>query len=53
MFAVIKKPKKSKNYLVTIAIGKKYYDDWYNYALPTWRKYCQRYDIGIIVITED
>jgi len=53
MFTIIKKPKKNKNYLVTIAIGKKYYNDWYNYALPTWKRYCQRNDIGIIVITED
>lgn len=53
MFKIIKKSKKKKNYLVTIAIGKKYYSDWFNYALPTWKKYCEKHDIGIIVITRD
>ena len=50
---IIRKPKKNKNYLVTIAIGEKYFNDWYNFALPNWIKYCENNDIGIIAVTDD
>lgn len=53
MFKIIKKPKLSKNYLSTIAIGDVYYNNWFKYALPTWIKYCDNNDLGIIVITDD
>ena len=53
MFKVLQKPKRSKNYIATIAIGSKYYNEWYNHALPTWNEYCNTNDIGIIVITND
>ena len=39
---------KSGNYLVTIAIGESYYKSWEFAALPTWREYCLKNDIGII-----
>lgn len=52
-FKIIQKPKKSKNYLVTIAIGEKYYNSWSQYALPSWKEYCNANDIGIIVVTHD
>ena len=50
---IIRKPKKNKNYLATIAIGEKYFNDWYNFALPNWIKYCENNDIGIIAVTDD
>ena len=53
MYKIMLKPKKSKNYLVTIAIGEKYYKDWSKYALPTWVKYCKKNDIGIITIIDN
>jgi hypothetical protein len=40
--------KKTKNYFVTLAIGKKYFDNWYKFAYPTWKDYCKKHDIGII-----
>ena len=53
MFKIVKKPLFSKNYLSTIAIGDNYYNDWFKYALPTWIKYCDKNDLGIVVITND
>ena len=45
--------KKTKNYFVTIAIGKKYYNNWLKFAYPTWKDYCNRHDIGIICFDSD
>ncbi|MDR0581284.1 MAG: hypothetical protein LBG04_04210 [Holosporaceae bacterium] len=42
-----------KNYIVTTAIGYNYYNDWYRYAYPTWRKYCDRFGIGLIVFEKN
>ena len=50
---VIIEPGKSRNILATVAIGEKYYEPWEKYALPSWRKYCERYDLGLIVFTSD
>ena len=44
---------KSKNYIVTIAIGLNYLNDWKKYALSLWKKYCRKHGIGLIVITEN
>ena len=41
------------NYISTIVIGKKVYNDWFNYAFPTWKKYCKKYNIGLIIFKED
>ncbi len=49
---IIKKSK-SGNYIVTIAIGKKYFNSWKKYALPGWKKYCDRHKIGLIVFNND
>ena len=47
-------PKKlSNNYIVTIAIGEKYLKEWKSFALPSWKVYCQKFDIGLIVFTKD
>ncbi|MCG3683487.1 hypothetical protein [Aliarcobacter butzleri] len=52
-FKIIKEPKNTKNYLVTIAIGKKYYNSWEFAALPLWKEYCENNDIGIIVFHQN
>lgn len=44
---------KSKNYIVTIAIGKKYLSQWKNFAFNNWKQYCVKNDIGIMVIQDD
>lgn len=52
-FKIILDSKGSKNYIVTIAIGEQYCKDWENYALPSWKVYCEKFDIGLIVFTND
>lgn len=47
------KPKKSKNYIVTLAIGKKFFNDWKKYSLPSWKLYCKKNDIGIICFDKE
>ncbi len=44
---------KSQDYLVTIAIGSKVYQDWLSYSMPLWKKYCKRNKIGLIVFIKD
>ncbi len=45
--------KKETNYLTTTAIGKDYYQTWYEYVYPTWKRYCNEYGIGLIIFDED
>lgn len=52
-FEIYARPKHSKNYIATIAIGEKYYNEWREAALPLWERYCQYHDLGIIVFTGD
>ncbi len=52
-FNIILKSKNKKNYLVTIAIGKKCLNDWTKYAKPLWIKYCKKHSLGLIVIVKD
>jgi len=44
---------KSKNVIATIAIGGDYYEEWIKYAYPSWKNYCERYDLGLIVFDKD
>lgn len=48
MFAIIR-PTNSGNFLVTHAVGEKYYQNWTMFSRPSWERYCERNDIGIIV----
>jgi hypothetical protein len=48
-----RRPKNKKDYLVTIAIGNQYFDDWISFAKPGWDLYCEKFDLGLIVITDD
>jgi len=41
------------NAIVTIAIGKKYYDSWEHYALPLWKQYCEKYNLSLFVIDQE
>jgi hypothetical protein len=50
---ILIKPISSQNYIVTIAIGDMYYKNWEKFALPSWKIYCERYDIGLIIFTND
>ena len=52
-YRIILESSKTKNYLVTIAIGDKYYNDWKKYAYPLWKRYVKRYDLGIIVFIDN
>lgn len=46
-------PKSSRDYVVTIVIGNSYIEDWKRYALPSWKKYCEKHDIGLIYFDSD
>ena len=50
---VLIKPGKSKNIIATIAIGENYYSSWYENAFPSWQKYCEINDLGLIVFNMD
>ena len=52
MKILIKPIGNQKNYLVTIAIGKKYYNNWYKYCFPSWNLYCKKNKLVLIVIDE-
>lgn len=41
-----------KNILVTIAIGDKYLNDWKRHSYPSWKGYCEKHDLGLLVITD-
>jgi hypothetical protein len=40
---------KSKNFLATIAIGGDYYSEWLENAYPSWKRYCIKHKLGLIV----
>ena len=46
-------PKFTKNIIATIAIGEKYLNSWEANALPGWRKYCERHNLGLVVFSQD
>lgn len=41
------------NVLLTTAIGKTYFDDWRAHSLPSWRKYAEKFNLGILCVSED
>ena len=47
-YKILLKSKKG-NYLVTIAIGKKYYNEWKTYSSQNWLKYCKLNSLGLII----
>lgn len=50
---VVIHPTKSSNVLATIAIGEQCYQNWEKYAFPTWKQYCERHGLGIVVFDSD
>ena len=43
----------SKNFIVTIAIGERFYRDWRHYVLPSWLMYCEQHKLNLAVIYDD
>jgi hypothetical protein len=41
------------NWLLTTAIGSSYVQDWEATALPLWREYAARHEVGIAVVVQD
>ena len=39
--------------IATIAIGADYLKSWMKHAFPTWKKYCERHGLGLIVFDAD
>lgn len=50
---ILIKAGRSNNYISTIAIGEKYQKNFYRYAYPSWKDYCNRYQIGLIIFEQD
>jgi len=50
---VIINPKKKLNVLATIVIGKESLNNWKKFALPSWKKYCNKYGIGLVYFTRN
>lgn len=44
---------KNKNYIITIAIGKKYLNEWEKYCKYNTLKYCKKNSIGLGIVQED
>ena len=49
---IIHKPKKYKNIICTIAIGDKYFNEWKKFSQRSWKKYCEKYQIMLIVFSK-
>lgn len=49
----IKKNHINKNYLVTIATGKSFFNDWKKFCLNSWKNYCKRNKLGLLVINKE
>ena len=43
---------KTGNAIASVAIGDVYYDLWRTYAFPSWKKYCEKYGLGLFVMRE-
>lgn len=43
------KPGRSRNIIATNAISGSYYESWKKWAYPSWEKYCERHDLGLVV----
>lgn len=46
---ILRKPSNNANYIATVAIGDTFIKAWEYAALPSWIKYCEIYDLGLIV----
>lgn len=48
---VLIQPGSSGNIIATIAIGGDFFETWLQYAYPTWKSYCERHQLGLVVFT--
>lgn len=46
---ILIEPGKSKNVIATNAVGGNFYESWEKWSYPTWEKYCERHELGLIV----
>lgn len=49
----LRRPESNRQYIATIVIGAEFYKQWEKSSLPTWIDYCDRYDLGLLIFTED
>lgn len=49
---VIRRPGHHGNTIVTHAIGGTYFSDWTKFSSSSWMKYCEKYDLGLILFNE-
>jgi hypothetical protein len=50
---IYKYPGKTTHWIATLAIGKEYFSNWEANALPTWKVFAEKYDVGIAVFDSD
>jgi hypothetical protein len=50
---ILIQPKGTTHFIATLCIGDQYFHGWKEYAFPTWKIYCEKYGIGLIVFKED
>lgn len=52
MIQVLIDPGETGNVIATVAIGKPCFSAWMEYAFPTWKRYCERHDLGLIAFDD-
>ncbi len=50
---LVLQPKMSKDYIVTLASGTNYIQDFKNFVLDSWVKYCEKNDLGLVYFDND
>lgn len=43
----------SRRVIATTAVGQNYLENWSKYSAPSWLRYCEFYDVGLVVITDN
>ena len=51
-FIIYRTPGKSGNTIVSHAIGGNYLQNWENNSLDSWMYYCEKHDLGLLILTE-
>jgi hypothetical protein len=46
-------PSASGNAIATIAIGQKYLENFYEFAFPSWKRYCEKHNLGLILFEDN
>lgn len=45
--------KSKRNYIVSLAVGKSFLNNWKKYILPSWVKYCKKHNLGLVIIKSE